>query len=118
MTPTIKPKKVDKIWGHEIWLANNEKHDYCGKILHVNAGHGSSMHYHMDKHETFYILKGQLELELLDTRDGTRSIIVLNEGDGYEIEQGQPHKLAAGIDTDIIEVSTFHKDEDSHRLWR
>ena len=75
------------------------------------------MHYHMDKHETFYVLKGQLELELLDTKDGAKSIVTLNEGDGFEIERGQPHKLVAGVDTDIIEVSTFHRDEDSHRLW-
>jgi mannose-6-phosphate isomerase-like protein (cupin superfamily) len=114
----MKPKKIDKDWGHELWLANNHEHDYCGKILHIDAGHGSSMHFHMNKHETFYILKGQLELELLDTRDGTKSIVILDEGDGYEIEQGQPHKLVAGIDTDIVEISTFHRDEDSYRVWR
>jgi len=118
MEPITKPKKVDKIWGHEIWLANNSDEDYCGKILHVNAGHGSSMHYHMNKHETFYVLKGELELELLDTRDGEKNLILLQEGDGYEIERGQPHQLNASVDTDIIEISTFHDDEDSYRLWR
>jgi len=118
MQTAIKPKKVKKIWGHEIWLANNDPNDYCGKILHINAGQTTSMHYHMDKHETFYVLKGSLELELLDTRDGEKQLVCLEEGDGYEIERGQPHQLGASIDTDIIEISTFHRDEDSHRLWR
>jgi len=118
MLPITKPKEVKKIWGHETWLANNHEHDYCGKILHINAGHGSSMHYHMDKHETFYVLKGELELELLDTTDGEKALVCIQEGEGYVIEQGQPHKLTASIDTDIIEISTFHRDEDSHRLWR
>lgn len=118
MHPVTKPKRVDKIWGHEIWLANNEREDYCGKILHINAGEGSSMHYHMDKHETFYVLKGELALELLDTADGEKSLVLIPEGEGYVIERGQPHQLTASIDTDIIEISTFHRDEDSHRLWR
>ena len=118
MLPITKPKKVKKIWGHEVWLANNEAEDYCGKILHINAGHGSSMHYHMDKHETFYVLSGELELELLDTTDGEKTLICIPEGEGYVIERGQPHQLSASIDTDIIEISTFHRDEDSHRLWR
>ena len=25
------PKKVEKIWGHELWIHNDE--DYCGKLL-------------------------------------------------------------------------------------
>ena len=26
-----KPKKVDKVWGHELWIYNDE--EYCGKLL-------------------------------------------------------------------------------------
>ena len=37
------PKKVQKQWGYELWLANNEENNYCGKILHVNSGHKLSM---------------------------------------------------------------------------
>ena len=31
----FNPKKVEKEWGYEIWLANDEKEDYCGKILFI-----------------------------------------------------------------------------------
>ena len=40
-------QEVQKGWGKEIWLANNNK--YCGKILKFNAGSKFSMHYHVDK---------------------------------------------------------------------
>ena len=62
----VEVKKVEKSWGHELWLANNEEHDYCGKILHINKGHKSSIHYHENKHETMYVLKGELELSLYE----------------------------------------------------
>ena len=50
-----KPKKVDKEWGHELWLANNEKEDYCGKILFIKKDCSTSLHFHSKKHEAFYI---------------------------------------------------------------
>ena len=30
-----KAKKVDKEWGYELWLANNEEENYCGKLLYI-----------------------------------------------------------------------------------
>ena len=43
-----KPKKVDKVWGHELWIYNDE--EYCGKLLvFVEAYSKFSMHYHMIK---------------------------------------------------------------------
>jgi len=49
-------KKVKKIWGSEEWLVNNEL--YCCKILNLKKGYRCSIHYHKDKDETFYVLKG------------------------------------------------------------
>jgi len=117
MEPITKAKIIKKRWGGETWLANNEVEDYCGKILHLNSGQSTSMHYHLDKHETFYVLEGQLTLELLDTRGGEKSQVILDVGEGYEIKRGQPHQLSATVFTRIIEISTFHRNEDSHRLW-
>lgn len=113
----FEPKHVDKEWGYERWLANNLQHNYCGKILHINAGHKFSMHFHSDKHETFYILSGRCDLHLIDTETSEVSTIQLNEGDCYEIDQLVPHQVEAIDDCDIIESSTFHRDEDSYRVW-
>lgn len=117
----LKPKRVEKTWGHEVWLVNNEEEDYCGKILFIREGQSTSMHYHTDKHETMYVLKGTL---MIDGLAGNRSkkhtySVIVKEGESIEIERDRAHKLIAhGEDVTIIETSTLHRDEDSHRLWR
>ena len=50
ISKVFQPKRVEKEWGYELWLANNSRHDYCGKILHVNEGYRGSMHWHLKKH--------------------------------------------------------------------
>lgn len=116
----IEPIKKDsatvhqKGWGHEIWIANHEK--YCGKILHFNAGAEFSMHYHMLKHETFYVLKGKLELRCYDLTDATKHEGIISVGDVIVIPAGNPHKLIALEESDIIEISTQHFESDSYRV--
>ena len=63
----IATKTVIKEWGSELWLANNKEHDYCGKILTINPGCSTSLHFHANKHETFYVIEGELELVTVDT---------------------------------------------------
>jgi oxalate decarboxylase/phosphoglucose isomerase-like protein (cupin superfamily) len=120
----VSVKKVKKTWGYELWLANNEEHNYCGKILHINKGHKSSIHYHEKKHETMYVLNGKLKLTLfeecpLGTGDPETMLIgstqELEAGESIEIKQLIPHQLIAAEDVDVIESSTFHMDSDSKR---
>ena len=112
-----KPKKVEKEWGYELWLANNEKNNYCGKILHIEKGHRSSLHYHVDKHETFYILNGILKVTTIDTEMGiVAAVDTLKQGETMEIDRYVPHLLEAAETVDIIEISTFHRDLDSYRI--
>ena len=113
-----KPKKVEKAWGYELWLANDEENNYCGKILHVKAGHRFSMHFHSDKHETFYILSGICKLKTIDTATTVNITTDLSEGNCFTIERLVPHQIEDLTDSDIIESSTFHRDEDSYRVWR
>ena len=115
----MKAKFVEKDWGHEIWMANNKSENYCGKILRINQGYNSSLHFHLNKHETFYILKGSLQVDLIDTIDGVKVTKILNEGDVMEIDRGQPHQLFAfDGDVEFVETRTFHKDSDSKRIKR
>tara|TARA_B100002019_G_C21124374_1_gene525014 strand:+ start:481 stop:885 length:405 start_codon:yes stop_codon:yes gene_type:complete len=112
-------KFVEKDWGYEIWMANNLEENYCGKILKIYEGHKSSMHYHLKKHETFYILSGELRVELIYTKSGNKGYKILKQGDTMEIERGQPHQLIAyDGDVEFVETSTFHEDSDSYRIWR
>jgi cytidyltransferase-like protein len=99
---------VPKSWGHEKWLVNNDL--YCGKILHINKGHCSSYHFHKLKDETFYILKGHILLELQDSNKP------MHEGDTIRLSPHTMHRLIAMEDSDVLEISTQHFDEDSYRV--
>ena len=116
---TGKPKIVEKTWGRELWLVNNEKEDYCSKILEINEGGRTHLHFHMLKHETFYVLSGSLYLRLIDTSNAQEIEIVVQEGETIEIARGLPHKLMARLgDVKLIETSTYHRDEDSYRVFK
>tara|TARA_Y100001938_G_scaffold146168_1_gene224475 strand:+ start:1075 stop:1479 length:405 start_codon:yes stop_codon:yes gene_type:complete len=116
---SIESKFVEKDWGYEIWMANNREENYCGKILKIYEGYKSSMHYHLKKHETFYILDGELKVDLIYTKSGNTGYKLLKKGDVMEIQRGQPHQLIAyDGDVELVETSTFHEDSDSYRVWR
>ena len=111
-------KKVEKDWGYEKWMANNELYDYCGKILFIKKGFESSLHFHYEKAETLYILSGLLKVKLIDTEKGETHEGILEAGQSLEVHPPLPHKLIALEDTTIIESSTFHRDLDSKRISR
>jgi len=111
-------KFVEKRWGYERWFANNKEENYCGKELFINQNCHTSMHFHLNKHEVFYIIEGTLRLDLIDTELGEVNTIFLNKEESYEVEQGQPHQLIAYQGSvKIIEASTFHEDSDSYRVF-
>ena len=45
---------IPKGWGEELILVNNEL--YCGKLLIFRKDSKFSMHYHMKKDETWYVI--------------------------------------------------------------
>lgn len=115
----ITPTRVEKTWGYELWFANNQSNDYCGKLLHINKDQKFSMHFHLDKHETFYVSKGKVILRVVDLNTGTLETTTLHTGDAVEIPRMLPHQIQADEDdAEIIEASTFHRDVDSYRVWR
>lgn len=115
---TINTKKVHKDWGDELWIANNRENDYCGKILNIRPGCGTSLHFHSKKHETFYVIEGDLELTLVDTETTEENVICLEEGSAFELSQNIPHRLVSPTGAKILEISTFHEDSDSYRVLK
>ena len=93
MSVLAKAKRVDKDWGHEIWMANNEKENYCGKILYIKFAHSTSMHFHQKKHETFYILEGALDIEIIDTITTDKYVKTINEGEVFVLDRLIPQRL-------------------------
>jgi mannose-6-phosphate isomerase-like protein (cupin superfamily) len=108
------PETVDKGWGKEQWLCNNE--EYCGKLLEFNAGSKFSMHYHLNKREHFYVLKGFLILTFFNLQNADKKSHNLLEGQVVEIPRGVPHQIEAKENSVIIEISTHHEDSDSYRI--
>ena len=112
------PKRVEKQWGHELWIHNDSQ--YCGKLLvFTNSGNKFSMHYHMLKNETWYIQEGSFQFDWIDGEKAERCYTQLQKGDVVYIQKGLPHQLTALEDNSIVfEVSTEHFDEDSYRVYR
>lgn len=114
MLEIIKEKIVEKGWGSEVILHNRA--DYCAKLLRFNKGGKVSLHYHLQKSETWYVSKGSFELIYYDTDTAERIIRLIFTGAIIDIEKGSPHQLIALEDSEIFEASTIHYDWDSYRI--
>ena len=108
--------RVEKGWGHELWIYNTSK--YCGKLLVFNANKKFSMHYHKLKQETWYVNKGEFIYSWIDLATGELHKQCIKKGDVVTIFPHHPHQLEALEDGEIFEVSTQHFDSDSYRIWK
>lgn len=102
-------KEVKKVWGKEVWIVNCEK--YCGKLLHLDKGAVSSLHYHKVKQETFYALSGQTGLHIAG-----KDYMLNPYSRPKTIYPKQKHQFVGLSDAVILEVSTQHKENDVVRL--
>lgn len=91
-------KRVNKPWGHELWLEANDK--YAMKEIFVRAGESLSLQYHEKKMETMYCTKGKGYLELNEVK------IPMVPGVSMTINPKEIHRLSAVKDLTIIECST------------
>lgn len=130
---------VKKGWGFEKIIANSEL--YCAKILYLVKDHFCSIHYHRKKDETFYIISGEVCLEYLPhsnwlpkpnveelsdddlfeiAKKSDRSLprVELFPGDKFHIPQLMIHRFIGMQDSQIMEVSTQHFDDDSYRILK
>jgi len=99
---------VPKPWGHEIIWAHTER--YCGKILHITAGHSLSVQYHERKDETVYLLSGELRYWVGERADALTDQR-LKPGDAFRITPGTVHYMEAVTDCDVLEASTPELDD-------
>jgi oxalate decarboxylase/phosphoglucose isomerase-like protein (cupin superfamily) len=109
-TPTIIPKG----WGYEIIFASNDM--YCGKILHFNIGGMTSMHFHANKTETWYVYKGKFIVRTIDPKNASKHEATFTEGMTFHINKVDIHQVIALTEGDIIEVSTKDDASDSYRV--
>jgi len=102
-------KTVDKVWGSELWIVNNEL--YCGKILNIKKDFSTSIHYHKLKDETFFLLEGEINVELLG------EVRTLRKGETLRLKPYTIHRITGLQESNkLLEISTHHQDSDSIRL--
>jgi mannose-6-phosphate isomerase-like protein (cupin superfamily) len=105
----FEPRRVEKPWGSElIWALTDT---YCGKLLHVKAGHSLSLQFHRVKDEAWLIQSGKARLELGAVGDAVLKQEIIGPGDAFHYAPGTVHRVTALEDTDILEVSTPHLDD-------
>lgn len=107
---------VEKRWGGEVIFADEA--EYAGKLLRFDKENAKfSMHYHMIKKETWYVLDGVFKLNLIDTKNASRRSFVMKPGDTWINLPGQPHQLEClSSHGTILEVSTHDDPEDNYRI--
>ena len=103
-------KEHVKVWGYETVLVNNDK--YCGKILHLKKGFRCSIHKHLLKQEHFHILSGLVLMQVGAKR------YVMKRGDTVGIEKDTFHRFTGLADSEILEISTQHFEDDSYRITK
>jgi mannose-6-phosphate isomerase len=101
-------KTVVKPWGKEEWVAHNKF--YALKLITLNEGHRTSLHYHHEKHETYYVDRGRI-LSWLEDESGKIDKKELSAGSIVEIVPGKAHRVEAIEKSALIEVSTPHLDD-------
>ena len=105
-----KNTEVLKEWGYERIIVNNEL--YCGKLLYLDKGAISSLHYHKKKQETFYCLSGQVALYIED-----KGYTLFPFSYPITIYPSQKHQFQ-GLSDDIVilEISSHHSEDDVVRF--
>jgi len=105
---------AERAWGYEKWIENMD--EYCGKVLVLEAGKRCSMHYHLKKMETMFLVSGRVDIRFRDPSNAEDYTVELRKGDSVRITRGQQHQIIAIEDSELIEFSTKHYEDDSHRV--
>lgn len=95
--------KTDKPWGYEKILILTEM--YSTKELYIKEGFRTSLHYHIEKDETMYILSGSGYIEFEDKKE------YFSKNDSIRIQPGVVHSIVATENTLLHEVSTPYLED-------
>lgn len=105
---------VEKVWGYEEHLINNDY--FCGKYLVFKKNAVLSSHLHHVKREVFKLEYGKVIFSYYDYANGIRLEKELNVGDMVYIPNGNLHSILALEDSKILEISTTDDSKDSYRI--
>ncbi len=99
---------ISKPWGSEELIEVNE--NYVVKKLFMKKGHQCSLQYHENKHETVYVLDGEIKLTVGDSIDDL-DFKVLQKGDFIVLPPKKIHRMYGNEDSYYLEASTTQLDD-------
>ncbi len=100
--------KIEKPWGHEELLEINN--NYVVKRLFMKKGEQCSLQYHEFKHETIYVISGELKLIIGDSEESLDEIN-LNPNDFVVLPPNKIHRMYGITDCYYLEASTTELDD-------
>ena len=103
-------------WGYEIVWADNEY--YCSKILvFEKAEMKTNLHFHKDKHKSWFVNAGKFEVTWVDPKDGKPYAQELPEGSVFDVPPLFPVTLKSlAPNSAMAETSNNNNAEDYYRL--
>lgn len=95
--------KIEKPWGYEELLELNDR--YVVKRLFMKKDHQCSLQYHNEKHETIYVVCGELKIVIGETLE-TLSEKIYYPNDVIAIPPKIIHRMYGASDCIYLESST------------
>lgn len=106
---------VEKGWGYEDIFCTNDL--YCGKYLcFTDAGAKFSMHFHLQKDETWRVVEGKFEVKWIDTKNAKIHTVILEKDSTWHNPPLLPHQLTCLEPGKLLEISTPDSVEDNYRV--
>jgi uncharacterized RmlC-like cupin family protein len=112
----MKNNIIDTDYGYDIVWADTES--YCSKILvFEKANTKTSLHFHRNKHKTWFVNAGKFQAQWVDTADGKVYAQELPEGSTLDIPALTPVLLQSLEDNSAMAETANNNDTaDIYRL--
>ena len=105
---SVSEYRVEKPWGHELWLELNEFYAY--KLIHMKKGNRCSLQSHDHKIEANFVIEGEAEV-LLENDKGVMESKIYSKGMGWTVPLNRKHRVIAKESYTALEVSTPHLND-------
>lgn len=98
---------IEQILDIGAMFINIVNRDYCKSYVVMLPGQNYPSHYHRIKRESFYVLFGDLEVNIENTKNS------LGPGEMLHVERGQGHSFRTNHGVVFEEISTMYVPNDS-----